>query len=132
MLISAVRHSKAIKSSPKYIRKRCYKYFDSDLFIARVQQLSWLDVYLSEDADEAVGLFTNKITDMLEDMAPMRTIQVRANYVPWISKETLDLMKERDDLQKLASETKTREDYFQLKKIPKLSGNKPNSIRITT
>ena len=59
MLISAIRYSKSIKSSPKYIHKRCYMNFDSDLFVQAVQQLSWLDVYLCDDVDYAVGLKKN-------------------------------------------------------------------------
>ena len=76
MLISAIRYSKSIKSNPKYIRKRSYKNFDPDLFVHAVQQLSWLDVYLCEDVDDAVSLLSRKITDILDDMAPMRTIQL--------------------------------------------------------
>ena len=79
MLISAIRYSKSIKSSPKYIHKRCYKNFDSDLFVQAVQQLSWLDVYPCDDVDDAVGQLSRKITGILDDMAPMKTIQVRTN-----------------------------------------------------
>ena len=117
MLISAVRYSKSIKSSPKYIRKRSYKKFDQDLFVQAVQQLTWLDVYLCEDVDDAVDLLSRKITEILDEMAPMRTIQVRKNYSPWISKETLSMMKERDELQKLASETKSRDYWCKYKQV---------------
>ena len=117
MLIQAVRHSRAIKAKPRYIRKRSYRDFDPHLFVAAVQQLSWLDVYLAEDVDEAVGLLSSKLTDILDDMAPMRTIQVRTNYVPYLSKETLSMMKERDEWQKLASETSSRVDWLRYKKL---------------
>jgi hypothetical protein len=92
MLISAIRYSKSIKSSPKCIHKRCYKNLDSDLFVQAVQQLSWLDVY--DDMDDDVGLLTRKITGILDDMAPMKRIQDRTNYSPWISKETIITAKE--------------------------------------
>ena len=124
MMISAVRHSKTIRSSPKYIRKRSFKNFDPQLFVATVQQVSWLDVYLCNDVDEAVELFSNKITEILDVMAPMKTIQVRTNYSPWLSKETLELMKVRDELQKLASETKCREDWNRYKEARNKVNNK--------
>ena len=79
MLISGVRKSKSFKTSPRYIRKRSYKYFDQELFISAVQKLSWLDLYLCEDVDAAVEIFTGKITDILDEMAPMKTFQVRTN-----------------------------------------------------
>jgi hypothetical protein len=54
MLITGVRRSKSFKTSPRYIRKRNYKYFDKDLFISAVQEISWLDLYLCNDVDTAV------------------------------------------------------------------------------
>ena len=68
-----------------------------------VRQLSWLEVYLSEDVDEAVHLLSKNLTNVLDEMAPLRTIQIRKNYNPFISKETKELMKARDKLQQLAS-----------------------------
>ena len=50
-------------------------------------------------------------------MAPMRTIQIRNNYAPWLSRETVHLMKSRNDLLKLATETKSREDWIKYKTI---------------
>ena len=123
MLISGVRHSKSIRSSPKYIRKRCYKNFDSEVFVSRVQQLQWLDVYLCEDVDEAVHLLCSNLTNILDEMAPMRTIQIRTKYNQFISKETLEMMKNRDNLLKIASETKNKDDW----KNYKLLRNKINN-----
>ena len=50
--------------------------------MATVQQVSWLDVYLCNDVDEAVEIFSSKINEILDVMAPMKTIQVRTNYSP--------------------------------------------------
>ena len=46
-----------------------------------------MDVYLSEDVDQAVGLLSGHISAILDEMAPMRTIQNKTNYCPWISKD---------------------------------------------
>ena len=46
MLVFAVRYAKSIKARPRYIRKRCYKNFCPDQFVAAIQQVSWLDIYL--------------------------------------------------------------------------------------
>ena len=115
MLIFAVRYAKAIRTIPRYIRKRSYKNFCPEQFVAAVQQLSWLDIYLETDVNIAVKLLSEKITSILDTMAPMRTIQVRKKFAPWLSQATLDLMKERDQLQKLAAETGSREDFKKLK-----------------
>ena len=74
MLIFVVRQSKTIRSSPRYIRKRYFKYFNTETFAKAVQEISWLDVYLSSDLDEAVEAFTRSITEILDEMAPMKSI----------------------------------------------------------
>ena len=61
--------------------------------ISRVKEISWLDLYLSENVDDAVALLTEKLTYILDEVAPMRTIQVRTRYAPWLSKRTIQLMK---------------------------------------
>ena len=117
MLIFAVRYSRAVKTSPRYVRKRSYKNFDPNLFLVAVQQINWLDLYLSTDVNQAVQILSDKITFILDVMAPIRTIQVRTKYAPWLSKETIRLMKERDNLQRIAAESKRREDWVQFKSL---------------
>ena len=77
---------------------------DPDEFTAAIHQVRWLDVYMCTDVDKAVRLLSSKITSILDKMAPMKTVQVRTNYNPWISQETKTVMLERDELQKRAAE----------------------------
>ena len=58
-----------------------------------MQQVSWLQLYLSNDV----------------------TIQIRTRYAPCLTKCTIELMKERDTQQKIASETRRREDWQKFK-----------------
>ena len=74
MLIFAVRYAKYIKASPSYIRRRCNKNFSPTEFVAAIQQVSWLEIYLSDDVNHAVQLLSDKITFILDTMAPIRTI----------------------------------------------------------
>ena len=115
MLIFAVRYSRAVKTSPRYVRKRMYKNFDPGEFVAAVQMISWIDLYLCSDVNQAVQLLSDKITFILDLMAPMRTVQIRTRYAPWLSRETISLMGERDQLQKTAAESKSREDWKKFK-----------------
>ena len=103
MIIFATRYSRSIRTSQSYIRKRSYKNFNPEEFTAAMHQASWLDVYICTDVDQAVRLLSSKITSILDQMAPMRTVQVRSNCNPWISQETKDFMKKRDETQKKAA-----------------------------
>ena len=110
-MIFAVRYSRSMKTSPRYIRKRSFRNFKPEEFRKAIQAVSWLDVYLSEDVNQAVKLMSNKITRELDAMAPMRTVQIRTNYAPWLSQETKDLMSNRDDLQSRAAQSNNAEDW---------------------
>ena len=110
-MIFAVRYSRSMKTSPRYIRKRSFRNFKPEEFRKAIQAVSWLDVYLSEDVNQAVKLMSNKITRELDSMAPMRTVQIRTNYAPWLSQETKDLMSNRDDLQSRAAQSNNAEDW---------------------
>ena len=59
----------------------------------------------------SVAFFSRKITDILDAMAPVKTFQVKNHFAPWLSKETVRLMKVRYELHKIASETKNRDDW---------------------
>ena len=127
MLVFAVRYSISIKSRTSYIRKRSFKNFVPSEFIAAINQTSWLDVYLCQDVDKAVRLLSDKITFVLDTMAPMRTIQIRTNYNPWLSQLTKDMMSERDRLHKLAAETQDSEDWKKFKVIRNKINNRLKS-----
>ena len=114
-LIFAVRYSRSMKTSPRYIRKRCYKHFNPEEFKEAIRGVNWLDVYLSENVNDAVKMMSDKITGILDSMAPMRTVQVRTNYAPWLSQETKDLMSERNYLQSRAAQSKDADDWRKYK-----------------
>ena len=61
--------------------------------------------------NDATKILVDKISKVLDEMAPIKTIQTRTNYVPWLSEDTKDLQHERDDAQKKASHTDDPEDW---------------------
>ena len=124
MLIGAVRTTKAIKLSPQYIRKRCYKNFNPQQFINAVQYVKWLELYLCEDLDVSVKIFTKKLTEILDVMAPYKTVQIKKSRNPWISNETKDLIKQRDFWQKIASESNCQQSWNIYKKLRNKINNK--------
>ena len=57
------------------------------------------------------------LTGILDQMAPIRTIQIRENYAPWLSEKTRQVMAERDLAQKIAAESKTVDDWNSFKRL---------------
>ena len=110
-LIMGVRYSKMIKNTTRYVKKRSYKTFDEQIFLERIKNTSWWDVYQTTDIDIAVNLFTSKITFILDQMAPVKTFQTTSKYCPWLSKETKEIITERNNSQKILSENKNVENF---------------------
>ena len=115
-MIFAVRHTKGETSKPRITRKRCYKNFKPEEFISAVKKISWFDAYMTEDVEEAVLIVTEKLTTILNEMAPVKYIQSRAKFAPWLSKETKDKIKARNNSQKIASESNLKEDWDEFKR----------------
>ena len=79
--------------------------------------LSWLDLYLCEDLDLAVRLFTERMNDLLDRLAPIIVIQVVHNYAPWLTVETKQLMREHDIAQHRASVTNIETDWHYYRQL---------------
>ena len=63
-------------------------------------------------------------------MAPVKTFQVRSNFSPWLSETTKELMKERNNYQRIASETKKPEDWLKYKLLRNKINNRLKSEKI--
>ena len=94
-----------------------FKKFQDKEFKQAVQGLQWWDLYSCEDPSRAAEILTSKLSSILDSMAPVRTIQVRTKYAPWLSDATKEPLKYRNSAQKLASETKDPDDYRNFKSL---------------
>ena len=81
-LIGATRYASAMKRNVRYVTKRCYKHFKKEEFISAVKLINWWQIYQCDDVDSALQLLTDNFTNILDQMAPIRTIQIRENYAP--------------------------------------------------
>ena len=86
-------------------------------FVAAVKRLSWLNLYLADDVDEALAILNTKISCILDEMAPIRRIQIRKKFAPWLSQESKKLMRARDYAQSRANITKNVEDMNAYKRL---------------
>ena len=116
-LLFTIRYAKNIKEKAKYVTKRCYKNFCPQTFINAVQRISWWSLYQCDEVDTAQMILSNHLTSILDRMAPIRTIQVRDRYAPWLSNETKEMMTNRNIAQARASQTKSNEDWKYFKSL---------------
>ena len=110
-IIFSVRHTKKVVSKPRIIKKRCFKNFEPENFVEAIQNITWFEVYMTEDVEVAVEMVTRKLTAILDIMAPVKTIQTRGKYAPWLSEATKKKIQTRNEAQKKASQTNLKGDW---------------------
>ena len=103
-MIGFVRLTKVPPSPSRTIRKRCYKNFNKEQFLEDISNENWNEVLCFQDVDNAVSCFSNKFRSVLNMHAPWKKSQQRKSFTPWISKETKELMKQREMWKEKAKE----------------------------
>ena len=88
-----------------------FKNFDDDKFKENLANSKLEEVLACTDANEAAEMLLSKLTSVLDEMAPIKTIQTRSKYAPWLSQETKDLQSERNAAQEKASISDNPEDW---------------------
>ena len=103
-LIKYTRYSKIPFGPTRTMLTRSYKNFKKDAFLEEVASVDWYDVYSCSDVDMAVETFTNKFRFILNNHAPWVKFQQKQHFKPWITEDTKNLMKLRDDWKQAAKE----------------------------
>ena len=116
-IILAVRKAHNLVKRVRYIKRRCYKNFDVESFRGEIHALKWFDIYMSDDVNSAVTLLAEKIVPVLDRYAPLKTIQVRVKYAPWLSEETKTAIQHRNRAQQSLRTCKDQNKSRQYKNL---------------
>ena len=103
-LIKYTRYSKNPPVPARIVCKRSYKDLNEDAFIEDIAVIDWSEVYGCNDADIAAEVFTRKFRTILNVHAPWVRVQQRKSFSPWITEETKNLIKLRDQWKKTAKD----------------------------
>ena len=110
-LLHVVRYAKSMKKNVRYIRKRCFKGFDESKFKEEIRKLKFHDIYSTSDVDSAVAMLTSKLCTVLDKFAPVKTVQIRSNYAPWLNEEVRKLISQRDAAQLVAAHSQCQDSW---------------------
>ena len=98
-----------------------YKYFSPYNFLLEISSClqggEFDKVLQNNNIEEASTIFSDIFGSILNRHAPLKTVQVRSNYVPWISPETKQLQTIRDILKKEAIHENSNEKFDIYKKL---------------
>ena len=81
-LLKFVRFAKSLKLLPRYIRKRSFKDFDVLKFKENIDVCGLEDVLKCSDVYCAAKMLTDKLSSVLDSLAPIKRVQICHNYAP--------------------------------------------------
>ena len=80
------------------MKKRSYKTFKEEDFIAEIQNTDFSAVTNEDDIEIAAEKFSEIHGKVLDNHAPIKIFQSRKYYAPWLSSETKEMIKQRNEL----------------------------------
>ena len=110
-LLKVIRYSKSFKHCPRYVRKRSFKNFDEKIFKLKLGESNLSEVLQCKETNMAAEMLVRKLTGILDIVAPIKTIQVKTNYVPGLGEDTKLLQRKRNLAQEQAAKTDNPEDW---------------------
>ena len=109
------KFSREVRTCTKTTRKRVYKNFNCDSFVEDIRaakEMGKFNPILENDDIEAAGdTFTKVFSEILDKHAPLKVIQNRKNYQPYLSNEIKEIMSKRDNLKEDAAVTGNANTY---------------------
>ena len=91
---------KSIKPPVKSIQRRSFKNVDSAKFNEDLTSLPWSVLDIFDDVDDKLAVFESLFKDVLDLHAPLKTVRIKNNPAPWISRSIRDDMDTRNKLLK--------------------------------
>ena len=91
-MVSCTRYSKEPPEPACTIRKRSYKTFNEEKYLADLAKVDWTDVLTCEDQDLADETLTKKLRYLLNIHASWIIFQKRKFFAPWLTDEMKDMM----------------------------------------
>ena len=112
------KFSKDMKRTERYTTKRTFKSFQPNEFHTAVRSMPELAACMAANCPSAAAtILTDGITRVLDIMAPVRTIQNRKNFAPYLSTETKTLQSAAKTAQEIAANSGRPEDWRQYRAL---------------
>ena len=94
-------------------RRRVWKQFDKVRCLNKFRETDWSDILTDLNIETATYKFEEKVRNIIESEAPMKTVQLRTHYNVWITDNTKMTMARRDTALSKARTTDTDSDWME-------------------
>ena len=115
-IIAHVSSKCKVTTNPKTITKRTMKNVTTKTWNNSLAKRNWEALGETNDPNEMAIIFTERITEALDECAPVKTFKIKPGYRPGLTEKAKDLMKERDlarrELKRSPGETKILHERY--------------------
>ena len=80
----------------KYIKTRSLKNYSQTLFLDKLRKINFADYSNFKDINNAYSDFTEKVTSVIDEIAPIKEIRVKNNSQDWFDAEINEEIERRD------------------------------------
>ena len=114
-MIYAIRKCKPIKGVHKTIDYRCYKHLNEESFLNDLYNAPWKDVEVFDDVNDAVDLWQNMFSNIIDKHIPKKSKRIKANPTPWLNRDIKRHLSTRDYLHRKALKSNNSSDWVDFK-----------------
>lgn len=115
-----------------YVKIRTLKNYTKQLFLNKLSQIKFPNYIDFDDINAAYSHFIELITNIIDEIAPVKEIHIRKDTQDWVGQEVLEGIRSRDKLFTKFRSSKTQVDYVNFKKarihVQKLINRKKKSF----
>ena len=116
-VITAIIRTKGSDTKRLDTKKRSYKNFDPVIYRRRLETENWTDIFNIDNVDLAYDFLETRVVGILDSMCPYKTVQYRYECKSWLTNETKEIMKIRDETREIARTTDDTEAWKQYKTL---------------
>ncbi len=115
-IIFCTRKTKKMKTNTKtFIKIRSLKNYTKEIFLEKLSKINFPDYSNFTDVDEAYTNFLDKVTNIIDELAPFKEICVRNNSEEWVDEEVFEGIRVRDKLYKKFKNSRLHSDHVKFK-----------------
>lgn len=111
------------KLPPKLIKIRQYKKMNVDRFIDDLISIKWDRYQLIPNVQDAWDFLYSEFTEVLDKHAPLKTIKVKGNHLPWITSDLISIFRQRDNAWATFRKSKDPADWEKIQRVEKCEQN---------
>ena len=115
--IKVVMRVKGQGRKPAEYIKRCWKNSSPEQLRQELEAVNWNDIYDLEDPTLANSFLEENVLQVLDKLAPNKVIQTSRSHKKWVSAETKEMIRNRDEVREKARMTGSQVHWDQYRNL---------------